>query len=258
MADMVQTDAAINPGNSGGPLVNADGRVIGVNTSIVSRSGGSEGLGFAIPIDRALHIADELRNFGRIRRPYVGVDPMAVESDTILFAETLVRRVAPDSPADRAGIRPDDVLETIDGRPVAGPADWEVGLLDAGVGADVEVTYRRGGRVRSATLRVEELPSESADRLEVITGLELITVDPQIAVERGLPLEAGAMITAISARNAAITGMRSGDVIVQVGRQDVRSAEDVDDLFQYYSGRGRIRVSVFRDGSIYSTYFGVQ
>ena len=258
MADMVQTDAAINPGNSGGPLVNADGRVIGVNTSIVSRSGGSEGLGFAIPIDRALQIAEELRRYGRIRRPYVGVDPMAVESDTVLFPETLVRRVAPESPAARAGIQRGDVLETIDGRPIAGPVDWEVGLLDAGVGSDVQVTYERGGSIRSVTLRVVELPSESADRLEVITGLELITVDAQIAVERRLPFEAGAMITGISSRNAGITGMRVGDVIVQVGRQRVSTAEDVDDLFQYYSGRGRIRVSVFRDGSIYSTYFGVQ
>ena len=95
----------------------------------------------------------------------MGVDPMAVESDTILFAETLVRRVAPESPAERAGIRAGDVLETIDGRPIAGPVDWEVGLLDAGVGSEVDVTYRRNGRERSVDLRVEELPSEAADRL---------------------------------------------------------------------------------------------
>ncbi len=72
---MIQTDASINPGNSGGALVNAEGLVIGVNSSILSRSGGSEGLGFAIPIDRALRIAGELKEFGRIRRPWIGVDP---------------------------------------------------------------------------------------------------------------------------------------------------------------------------------------
>jgi serine protease Do len=258
LADMVQTDASINPGNSGGPLVNADGEVIGVNSSIFSRSGGSEGLGFAIPIDRALRIADELRRYGRIRRPFVGVDPMAVESDTVLFVETIVRRVAPDSPAERAGLRTGDVLIAVDGRRIASPVDWEVGLLDAGVAAAVEVTYSRGGEARNVRLVVEELPSESAERLQVLTGLELITVDAQIAVERRLPLDQGAMIADISPRNAAITGMRAGDVIVAVGRQRVSNAEDVDDLFQYYAGRGRIRVSVFRDGSHYSTYFGVQ
>ncbi len=258
LADMVQTDASINPGNSGGPLVNAEGRVIGVNSSIFSRSGGSEGLGFAIPIDRALRIANELRQYGRIRRPFVGVDPVAVESDSVLLAETLVRRVAPDSPAEQAGLRAGDVLLAIDGRPIAGPVDWEVGLLDAGVESEVEVMYSRDGRARSVTLAIQELPSESAERLQVLTGLELITVDEQIAVERRLPVEAGAMIAGISQRNASVTGMRVGDVIVAVNRQRVETAEDVDDLFQYYAGRSRIRVSVFRDGSYYSTYFGVQ
>ncbi|MBT8478589.1 MAG: trypsin-like peptidase domain-containing protein [Gemmatimonadetes bacterium] len=258
LADMVQTDASINPGNSGGPLVNADGQVIGVNSSIFSRSGGSEGLGFAIPIDRALRIVGELRDFGRIRRPFVGVDPMAVESDTLLFSETLIRRVAPGSSAAGAGLEPGDILVAIDGRPVASPLDWEVGLLDAGVGSEIEVAYRRDGSEREARLLIEELPSESAERLQVLAGLELITLDPQIAVERRLEVEAGAMITRISQRNAAYTGMRDGDVIVEINRRPVASAEDVADLFQYYSGRSSIRVSVYRSGKIYITTFYVQ
>jgi serine protease Do len=258
LADMVQTDASINPGNSGGPLVNADGQVIGVNSNIFSRSGGSEGLGFAIPIDRALRIVQELRDFGRIRRPYVGVDPLAVESDTVSFSETLIRRVAPDSPAAAAGLEPGDVLVAVDGRPIASPLDWEVGLLDAGVGSEVEVLYRRDGRERRVDLTVGELPSESAERLEVLAGFELITVDPQIAVERRLQIESGAMITAISPRNAAYTGMREGDVIVEINRRKVSSASDVADLFQYYSGRSSIRVSVYRNGNIYITTFYVQ
>ena len=258
LADMVQTDASINPGNSGGPLVNADGQVIGVNSSIFSRSGGSEGLGFAIPIDRALRIVDELRDFGRIRRPFVGVDPIAVESDTLLFSETLIRRVAPRSAAAGAGLEPGDVLVAIDGRPVASPLDWEVGLLDAGVGTEIDVTYRRNGTERDAHLLIEELPSESAERLQVLDGLELITLDPQIAVERRLAVDSGAMITQISQRNGAYTGMREGDVIVEINRRRVTSAEDVADLFQYYSGRGSIRVSVYRSGNIYITTFYVQ
>jgi serine protease Do len=258
LADMVQTDASINPGNSGGPLVNADGEVIGVNSSIFSRSGGSEGLGFAIPIDRAARIVDEIRSFGRIRRPFVGVDPMAVESDTLLFSETLVRRVAPGSPAARAGLEPGDVLVAVDGRPVASPLDWEVGLLDAGVGSRVSVTYRREGTDREVELPVAELPSESAERLEVVAGFELITVDPQIAVERRLQVDSGAMITDISQQNAAYTGLRVGDVILEINRRPVSSASDVADLFQYYSGRGSIRVSIYRNGKTYITTFYVQ
>jgi serine protease Do len=258
LADMVQTDASINPGNSGGPLVNADGRVIGVNSSIFSRSGGSEGLGFAIPIDRAVRIADELREFGRIRRPYVGVDPVAMRSDTTLFSRTLIRRVAPGSPAERAGLREGDQLVAISNRPINSPLDWEVGLLDAGVRADVEVTYNRDGRVGRATLHIEELPSEQAERLEVVAGLELITVTPQIAVERRLGVEAGAMVVGISGQNAAVTGMREGDVIVEVNRRKVKTAEDADDLFQYYAGRSRIRVTLYRNGRSYYTTFYVR
>ena len=239
-------------------LVNADGEVIGVNSSIFSRSGGSEGLGFAIPIDRAARIVDEIRDFGRIRRPFVGVDPMAVESDTLLFSETLVRRVAPGSPAARAGLEPGDVLVAVGGRPVASPLDWEVGLLDAGVGSRVTVTYRREGSEREVELPVAELPSESAERLEVVAGFELITIDPQIAVERRLQVDSGAMITDISQRNAAYTGMRVGDVILEINRRPVSSASDVADLFQYYSGRGSIRVSVYRNGKTYITTFYVQ
>jgi S1-C subfamily serine protease len=108
-ADMVQTDASINPGNSGGPLVNIQGEVIGVNSSIFSSSGGSQGLAFAIPIDRAVRVARELRDFGRIRRPWVGADIATISSDTFV-AVASVRRVAPASPASRAGLEESDVI----------------------------------------------------------------------------------------------------------------------------------------------------
>ncbi|MFQ5888490.1 MAG: trypsin-like peptidase domain-containing protein [Gemmatimonadota bacterium] len=253
-ADMVQTDASINPGNSGGPLVNADGKVIGVNSSIFSRSGGSEGLGFAIPIDRALRIADELREFGRIRRAWVGIDVIALDSDT-LRGETVVRRVAEGSPADRAGLRPNDVLVALDGRPIASPLDWEVGLLDAGVNAEVTVRYRRHGRTRTASLRIHELPSEMAERVEVFRGLQLITVTPQIAAERRLRVDAGAMIIAIDPRTVRATGMREGDVIVSINRNEVTDTQRANELFRYYAGRGYITVVFYRGRTAYSTSF---
>jgi len=254
-ADMIQTDAAINPGNSGGALVNAEGLVIGVNSSILSRSGGSEGLGFAIPIDRALRIAGELREFGRIRRPWIGVDPEIVASDTSLFSSTRIRRVAPDSPAGQARLQAGDVLVEIDGRPIDSPLDLEVGLLDAGVGSQIQLRYARAGREASTTLPVVELPSDQAPRIEVLTGLELVSITPEIAIERSLPAEidGGALIVTISVENSQYSGLLRDDVIVAINRQRVRTAEDADDLFRSFGGGGRIWATIVRDGRMMNT-----
>ncbi len=257
-ADMIQTDASINPGNSGGALVNAEGRVVGVNSSILSRSGGSEGLGFAIPIDRALRIARELKEFGRIRRPWIGIEPEVVSSDTSLFSSTRIRRVAEGSPAARAGLRAGDVLRSIGGRPIDSPIDFEVGLLDAGVGARVPVAYARDGRERETELTVMELPSEQAERVEVLTGLQLVTVDERISVERGLPVDYGALIVDISDVAAYRSGLRRGDVIIGINRQRIETVEDAEALFRSFAGGSRILASVVRDGQLVNTFFGIR
>ena len=253
-ADMIQTDAAINPGNSGGPLVNAEGSVIGVNSAILSQSGGSEGIGFAIPIDRARRIAEELLQYGRIRRPWVGVESRTVESETTRFSLTEVRRVAPGSSADGAGLQVGDLLLSVNDRPITSPLDWDVGLLDAGVGGTVDVTYRRGERILTARLAIEELPSEQAERLEVVRGLELITVTPQIAVERGLEVEKGALVARLSNAAGRVTGLREGDVIVGINRRPVESVEDAQGLFRALAGGSRIFVTYYRDGRYYSSW----
>jgi len=255
-ADMIQTDAAINPGNSGGPLVNANGEVIGVNSSILSESGGSEGMGFAIPVDRALRIAEELRRFGRVRQPWAGADVAAEPGDSVL-SRTVVRRVAPDSPAEAAGLREGDVLLSVGDNRIDGPLDWEMALLDAGVGRQVAVRYLRGGRERTGRLRVEEPPSERAERVEVLRGLQLVTVTPQIAVERDLGVERGALIVDISDEAARATRMRAGDVILGVDRREVGNAEDAAALFRSAADRGFIQVFLYRDGSTVLTSFRV-
>ncbi len=253
-ADMIQTDAAINPGNSGGPLVNAEGRVIGVNSAILSQSGGSEGIGFAIPIDRARRIAGELLVHGEIRRPWVGVEPRTVESSVSRFSLTEVRRVAPGSPAADAGLEVGDVLLEVNGRPITSPLDWDVGLLDAGVGASIAVRYRRGDEVLTARLEVDELPSEQAERLEVVRGLQLISVTPQIAVERRLEVETGALIVQLSQAANRATGLREGDVIVGINRRPVETAEDAENLFRALAGGSRIFVTYYREGRYYNSW----
>ncbi len=255
-ADMVQTDAAINRGNSGGPLVNAEARVIGVNTLIFTRSGGSEGLGFAIPIDRAIRVADELREFGRIRRPWVGIDVANAPSDSLIRLP-IVSRVADDSPGERAGIREGDVLVSLNNSRIRSPLDWEIALLDAGIRGTVNVRYRRGPNDRNVSLRVEELPSERAERVEVLRGLELVTVSQQIAQERNLQVDAGALIIDVDEATARVTGFRRGDVIIAINRRQVRDTNEAAELFRYFSDSGSswIRVWVNRNGStLYSTF----
>lgn len=247
-ADMIQTDAAINPGNSGGPLVNADGEVIGVNSSIFSRSGGSEGLGFAIPIDRARRIAGELVEFGRVRRPWVGFDVVRRTQDN-MFGVAVIERVVEDSPGEAAGLRNGDIVVSANGKRVQHELDWEVALEEAGVNSVVQIEYERGGRLLTSSLHVEEVPSERAQPVEVLAGLRLATVTPQIAQERGFSVEFGAWIVDIDPRTANITRLRQNDVIFGINANEVTTAEDAADLFRYYgqqSGGGRVRVNLAR------------
>lgn len=259
-ADMIQTDASINPGNSGGPLVNADGQVVGVNSAIFSRSGGSQGLGFAIPINRALRIAEQLRTTGHVRRPWVGIDVGPLEADrTGRRRGATIVRVAPDSPAERAKLSKGMQLVAVQGRPVKSPLDWEAELLEVTPGETIELRVRdRRGRERTVALRVEDVPSVRATRVEVLEGLELITLTPAIRAERGLRSEEGALIAGISDDVARITGLREGDLIIAINRRRVSSAEDVASILHYLVGRGAVRVYYERDGVIWSTRFQIE
>ena len=250
-ADMIQTDASINPGNSGGPLANAEGNVIGVNSSILSHSGGSEGLGFAIPIDRALRVANELADFGRVRRPWVGAAVITDRSDVeSMFGRPVVAEVYPGTPADAAGLQVADEITSLNGRAVNHDLDWQVGLVDAGVGNNVEVTYRRGQREQQTQLFIEEIPSGQATLVEVLSGLGLVTVTEQIIQERSLEVEFGALIVSIEEEVQRVTRLRIGDVIWGINENEVRSAEEASEFFDYYAQSGEtqgwVRVHIAR------------
>jgi serine protease Do len=259
--DMIQTDASINPGNSGGPLVNADGEVIGVNSSIYSTSGGSIGLGFAIPIDRARRVAEDLLTHGRVRRPWIGVQLEQIRTQNprdLIVRGAQVAGVAPSSPAERAGIRPGDVIVRLRDRTIRNRFDWEAALLDLRVGDKVPLTVRRGSRDVAMTVAIADLPEVSAPKVEVMRELQLVTLTPAIRAERGILSSRGALIYKASDRITQELGMQAGDVIVQINRTPITSAEDVSRALDYYAGRGVIRLFFERQGQIYPTDFVIR
>ena len=244
---MIQTDAAINPGNSGGPLVNALGQVIGINSSIFSRSGGSEGLGFAIPIARALRVADDLLRLGDVQRAWLGFDVEPAQADEWgRTSGVQVSTVAPGSPADRAGIQPGVRLLAANGQRLTTPLDFLAVLLDlrAGDAIDLEIEGSR----RSLSLSASSLPTVRAERVTALRDLDVITVTPEVQAEQGLRLEYGALIVSITPALEQRLGFRVGDVIVRINNRMISTAEELASFFDDPPLRGLIRIFFERNG----------
>jgi len=256
---MIQTDAAINPGNSGGPLANAAGDVVGVNSSIFSNTGGSVGIGFAIPIERAMRVAKELKEHGRVRRAWVGLDiALQGSKDLKQLGGIRVGTVAPGSPAFRAGVRVGDVLTDAQGKRLRTFLDWEAVKLDLDVGDSVAVQLRRAGVDRRVAMTVEDLPTSRAEKVAVLGGLQVITVTAAVRAERGVRAEKGALIYRIGADAQAATGLQQGDVIFMVNRQRIATAEDLRQVFNGAQGRSALRVYLERHGETGYSDFYVQ
>jgi serine protease Do len=249
--DMIQTDAAINPGNSGGPLTNALGEVVGVNSSIFSSSGGSVGLGFAIPIERAIRVADEIIKNGTVRRAWVGLEVEGVRAMREWKSQggVVISSVAPGGPAARANLRPGDVLTEANGRRLRNYLDWEAVKLDLHVGDAVEVAVRSGsGSVRRRVV-TGDLPTVTAEKITVLQDLQLINVTPAIQAERNIRSDQGALIFRLSPQVSRATGLQPGDVILAVNRTPVRNASDVSSLLNVRAGQV-IRIYVERQGQV--------
>jgi len=258
--DMIQTDASINPGNSGGPLVNALGEVIGVNSSIFSPSGGSIGLGFAIPINRARRVTEDLLAHGVVRRPWIGIklqlgNPTSARD--LMNKGVVVASVVPGSPAARAGIKPGDVFVQSRDRLLHNPYDWEAERLELRVGDDVPLVVHRGNQQMKVSVRVADLPEVNAPKVTVLKEIQLVTLTPAIRAERNIRAN-GALIQAVSQRVADQLGIQAGDVILQVNRVPIADAETAARAIDYYAGRGAIVMYVERGGQVYTTEFVIQ
>jgi len=234
--DFIQTDAAINPGNSGGPLVNLDGEVVGVNTAILSRSGGYMGAGFAIPSNLARSIAEQLIDNGEVVRGYLGV---VIQHLTAELAESfdieqttgiLVAQVTDDSPAEKAGLKVGDVVVSYQGKPVKDIGNFRNRVSLTPPGSRESLVIIRDGEQREIKVTIGKLgdqqlmaeaPAESADEL----GLSVQTLTPQLAQQFDAKAGQGVVVTQVEPGSVAATaGIKTGDVIMQVNRKPVDNA----------------------------------
>jgi serine protease Do len=257
--DMIQTDASINPGNSGGPLVNAAGEVIGVNSSIFSPSGGSVGIGFAIPINRARRVAEDLLAHGVVRRPWVGIQPLLSrpQAGRAPTAGVVVASVVPGSPAEKSGIRAGDVIVRSRDRALKNPYDWYAELLELRVGESDTIVVKRGTREMPVTVGVVDLPDVNAPRVTVLREIELITLTAPIRAQYQIQSRQGALVNRVSDRVQQQIGLQQGDVIVQINRAPITRAEDVNRILTS-NGRGILQMYFERGGQIYATEFSLQ
>jgi serine protease Do len=249
--DMIQTDAAINPGNSGGPLTNALGEVVGVNSSIFSSSGGSVGLGFAIPIERALRVADEIIQHGTVRRAWVGleVEGASAMRDWKRAGGVTIISVAPGGPAAKASLRRGDVLTEANNRRLRNYLDWEAVKLDLHVGDSVDLSVRSGRRTIHRRVVTGDLPTVTAEKYKVLEDLELVNVTPAVRAERGIRSQEGVLIFSISPTVSDATGLAEGDVILAINRTPVRAASQVGELLNVRPGEV-VRLYLEREGQI--------
>ncbi len=250
--DMIQTDASINPGNSGGPLANALGEVIGVNSSIFTQNGGSIGLGFAIPIERALRVADDIIRTGSVRRAWTGFEVRGAEGmrDWKTQGGVLVTAVTAGGPAQRAGLQRGDVLTRANDRALRNYLDWEAVKLDLRVGDPIRLTAKRGSGERVFTLTSGDLPTTNAEKVTVLKDLQLVTLTEQVRAERNVQSERGALVFSISRELSQATGLRAGDVIVGMNRRRIDGADDVREVIEALRPRQALRVFFEREGSI--------
>jgi serine protease Do len=267
----IQTDVAINPGNSGGPLFNMQGKVIGVNSMIFSRSGGYMGLSFSIPIDVAMNVANQLQQDGTVTRGWLGVLIQPVTSD---LAEafgldkpegSLVAKVISDSPALAAGIKNEDIILSFNGTPINKNSDLPPIVASTPVGSSVPVEILRGGKKMTLQVTIGKLPGDTDTLASAKTsdandatagGMELASVPEKIRKELKLGNNEGVLVKDVSAdSDAREAGIAPGDVIISFNRRPVATPEALQKLIADLPKGQKVAVYIIRaSGPLFLAY----
>ncbi|MGD9163449.1 MAG: DegQ family serine endoprotease [Chromatiales bacterium] len=257
--DFIQTDAAINPGNSGGPLVNLDGDVVGINTAIFSRSGGYMGVGFAIPINMAKSIANQLLDKGEVRRGFLGIaiQPLTPELAESFGAERqkgiLVAEVSEDSPADKAGLKQGDLIVKLAGRDVVDVGDFRNRISLTPPGSKVDLEIIRNGSSRTVGVTVGELSeqqiADSSTKTTEDLGITVQTLNSELAKSLGINITQGVVVTNVTPGSiSAMAGVDPGTVITQVDRKAVRSAAEFEKFVNEASRKRQVLLLLSKEG----------
>ncbi len=264
--DFIQTDAAINPGNSGGALVNMEGKLVGINTAILSRSGGYQGVGFAIPSNMASPILDSLKKFGKVTRGWLGVSIQDVDQELVSAMKLPVSRgilisdVRPGTPAAKAGFRRGDVVTKVDGRAIDSTGQFRNYV--AGIGSGKKATFEivREGQTVSVVAELGDMPSEegvassnapqTGPQSGVLDGLTVGELTPEARRAFGIAAEVqkGVVVQRLKPGSpAAAAGLRPGDVLLEVNRKPVNTVAEFEAA---YKGAGeKLLLLVHRKGA---------
>jgi serine protease Do len=268
--NFIQTDAAINPGNSGGALVDSEGRLIGINTAILSRSGGSQGVGFAIPSNLARTVMQSLVAYGHVTRGYLGV---MIQSITPALAQqfdlkdsngALIGDVVSGGPADKAGLKPGDVVVEFNGKKVSDSRHLQLAVAETKPGSSAPVEVLRDGNKKTLTVTVKELrgdnevaqanPAKDNDT-GTLNGVAVSDLDQESRAQFNIPKNIhGALIAEVDPNSAsAEAGLKAGDVIQEINRHQVKDAQDAIRLTEKTEKKHTLVRVWEKDGSRYVT-----
>jgi serine protease Do len=264
--DFIQTDASINPGNSGGALVDVEGRLVGVPTAILSRTGGNVGIGFAVPVNMARTVMDTIVREGKVVRGYLGifVQQISPEIKTAFDlhdqAGALVSGIAPKSPASICGMKEGDVVKSLNGQPVNDSRHLRLMIAQNRPNSTITLGLLRDGKARTVSTTLGELPAEetvakipeipvpTGRKTEGQIGLQVRNIDPQLQLKLQLPAETnGVFIEGVQRNSVAYdAGLRPGDVILEINRKPVQNAQEV--VNQSKPVKGQILYRVWSQG----------
>lgn len=262
----IQTDVPINPGNSGGPLFNMNEEVVGINSQIYTRSGGSMGLSFAIPIDVAMQVSEQLRTSGRVTRGRIGV---TIQELTQELAESfglskpngaLVSSVEKNAPADKAGIQASDVILKFDGKPVNNSNDLPRIVAAVKPGTKVEVELWRKGELKKVTVEVGEMPEEGnkMERAsgkqdegagELVSRLGISVSELSKEQQQELQVNGGLLVEDVKGSSARAAGLHQGDVLLAIGNVEIRSLAQFAEFIKHVPKGKNVALLVRRDDS---------